>query len=169
MLVLVRVFVAVVMACALTCCGERIVALAPVPSGPRVAVVATHQLCPFGRRLSRRRCRRIARYVELVALAHFFDALWAWDNPPSPGFRSWECVAGAETRPPHYGTTGSHYSSAFGMLNQAIRDRADNPASAARILAGVASPGEERRAAWREDLAFGPAAWGVLTRAKCAT
>jgi hypothetical protein len=107
--------------------------------------------------------------LRRAQLAAFFAALWAWDNPPSPGFVSWACVADAETVPPHYGVHGSHYSSAFGMLNQAIRDRADSPASAARILAGTATPGEERRAAWRELLRFGVGAWGVLTRAKCAT
>lgn len=113
--------------------------------------------------------RAFVRFVRLLALRAFYAALWAWDNPPSPGFVSWACVASSETVPPHYGVHGSEYSSAFGMMNQAVRDRADSPASAARILAGTATPGEERRAAWRELLAFGSGAWGALTRQKCAT
>lgn len=165
--------------CALAGCGERVVARSvdgrlvaastmlhverPFNVGHRVRSI---DLCPFGRRLSRRQCDAVAVYIGRVVLAEWFAAVWAWDHPPSPGFVSWDCVGTAETGNV-YSTHGSEYSGPFGMLNQAVRERADTPEVAARILAGTASPGEQRRAAWREDLAFGPGAWGVLTRAKC--
>lgn len=123
-------------------------------------------MCPFGRHLERRACAQVTRYVETLALVRFFAAIWAFDHPPAPGFVSWDCVGTAETGN-NYGAHGSQYSSAFGMLNGAVRERADDDQSAARIMAGTASAGEQRRAAWREDLAFGPGAWGLLTRAKC--
>lgn len=124
--------------------------------------------CVFGAELGPVDCAKVTAYVRLLELAAFYAALWAFDHPPSPGFSSWDCVAAAETGGV-VAAHGSQYSSEFGMLNQAVRDRADSPASASRILAGTATEGEERRAAWREDLAFGPGAWGVLTVAKCAT
>lgn len=128
---------------------------------------AAPPICLPGIRLERPTCARVLAFLRRLALGAFFAALWAWDNPPSPGFVSWDCVGTSETGNT-YGRHGPQYSSAFGMLNQAVRERADDPQSAARIMAGTATPGEERRAAWREDLAFGPGAWGVLTRAKCA-
>lgn len=113
----------------------------------------------------------VARAVSLVPPG-------AATVPPAPAppvtsyvtrnsFSSWQCVADAETSG-NWQAHGPQYSSAFGMLNEAVRERADSPASAARILAGTASHQEQIDAAERELARFGVGAWGVLTRAKCA-
>lgn len=107
-----------------------------------------------------------ARWIAAVhhdQLVAWWIAAWV---PPATPWSSWECVGTAETGL-DYRAHGPEYSSAFGMLNQAVRDRADSPASAARILAGIASSQEEIRAAWRETLAFGPHAWAPGTVARC--
>lgn len=150
------------------CTGRTFAGGAPAsrPTATATKIVKSRS-CVFGAELGPVDCAKVTAYVRLLELAAFYAALWAFDHPPSPGFSSWDCVAAAETGGV-VAAHGSQYSSEFGMLNQAVRDRADDPASAARILAGTATEGEERRAAWREDLAFGPTAWGALTVAKCA-
>lgn len=125
------------------------VASRPAPSDPSVA-----------RAEDRRRWLAAVHQNDLIA---WWVAAWV---PPSGPWTSWSCVADVETGS-DYRAHGRSYSSAFGMLNQAVRDRADTPASAARILAGTASSQEEIRAAWRETVRFGPGAWAPGTVARC--
>jgi hypothetical protein len=130
------------------------------PSVALVASVATPVTRVTARARDRRRWIAAVHHNELVA---WWVAAWV---PPSAPWVSWECVGIRETGL-RWDAHGAQYSSAFGMLNQAVRDRADSPASAARILAGTASSQEEIRAAWRETLAFGPGAWAPSTVAAC--
>lgn len=62
---------------------------------------------------------------------------------------------------------GSAYSSAYGVMNEAVRENS-SPAVAARILTGRATPAEQLRMAERIEARFGVRAWAEGTVALCA-
>lgn len=77
----------------------------------------------------------------------------------------WNCVAVAETGG-DFTMHGSSYSSAYGVMNEAVRENA--PAEvAARILAGTASPDEQLQMAQSIAARFGIDAWAPGTAARC--
>jgi len=78
----------------------------------------------------------------------------------------WACVALAETGA-NYTMHGSAYSSAYGVMNQAVRENS-SPDVAARILAGTASPGEQLTMAQSIAAKHGIHAWAAGTAARCA-
>lgn len=118
---------------------------------------------PSGRRQRIEFERTWRRWLEHLA----FEAWLAGLGPTTTGgFISWDCVATQESSA-DWTAHSSTYSSAFGMLNAAVRERADSPESAARILAGTASRLEQIHAASREVARFGVGAWGVRTVARC--
>lgn len=78
----------------------------------------------------------------------------------------WDCVAVAETGA-DFGMHGSSYSSAYGVMNQAVRENAP-PDVAARILAGSASKPEQLAMAQSIAARHGIDAWAASTVAKCA-
>lgn len=78
----------------------------------------------------------------------------------------WDCVARAETGG-NWQAHGSEYSSALGILNQAVREDAQTSAEAQRILTGTASRDEQVQVAEVILGRFGRTAWAWQTRAKC--
>lgn len=85
---------------------------------------------------------------------------------PTTSSWDWNCVAVAETGG-DWTAHGSAYSSALGVMNEAVRENA-TPDVAARILSGTASRQEQIDMAQRIYDRFGPTAWGTLTVEKCA-
>ena len=110
------------------------------------------------------RCSPEAR----AAFRHFL-AEHAYDAPVVSSLYSdatWWRVAVCETGGDVH-MHGSVYSSAFGVLNEAVREEADDDASASRILAGSASYDEQLRMAKREANRYGITAWAWGTL-RCA-
>ena len=85
--------------------------------------------------------------------------------PESSSTWDWDCVALHETGA-DWTAHGSSYSSALGVMNQAVRENA--PADvAARILAGTASRQEQIDMAQGIVNRFGVNAWAASTVAYC--
>jgi hypothetical protein len=78
----------------------------------------------------------------------------------------WDCVATAETGG-DYTAHGPSYSSAYGVMNEAVRENAPVDV-AARILRGSASPSEQLAMAQSIAAKHGIRAWAPGTVAMCA-
>lgn len=78
----------------------------------------------------------------------------------------WPCVAEAETGS-DFSMHGSSYSSAYGVMNEAVRENAP-PDVAARILAGTASPAEQLAMAESIAARHGLQAWAPSTYERCS-
>ena len=77
----------------------------------------------------------------------------------------WSCIAAAETGT-NWHMVGSTYSTAFGMVNDIIRQYG-TPQEQADVFSGTASPSEQVDIASRFAAQNGFGGWGVLTREKC--
>jgi hypothetical protein len=77
----------------------------------------------------------------------------------------WDCVAVAETGA-DYTMHGSAYSSAYGVMDQAVRENAP-PDVADRILAGTATKEEQLAMAQSIARKFGLQAWARSTYERC--
>ena len=78
----------------------------------------------------------------------------------------WACVSVAETGG-DFTAHGSSYSSAYGVMNEAVRENAP-PDVAERILNGTASPSEELAMAQSVAAKHGFNAWAPSTVARCS-
>lgn len=79
----------------------------------------------------------------------------------------WDCVAIAETGG-NFHMHGSAYSSAYGIMNEAVRENA-TPEVASRVLNGTASKDEQLAIAEAIARRFGfRQSWGWLTVQKCS-
>ncbi len=86
--------------------------------------------------------------------------------PAAASSTDWSCVAMRETGA-DYSMHGSSYSSAFGVMNQAVRENSP-PDVAERILAGTASESEQLAMAQSIEARFGIDAWAPSTAAACS-
>lgn len=84
---------------------------------------------------------------------------------PASSSWDWDCVATAETGG-DWSMHGSRYSSALGILNEAIRENASEEV-AARILSGTASRDEQIAVGDALVRRFGVGAWARSTVEKC--
>ena len=91
--------------------------------------------------------------------------LWFSQHPEVTAF-DWDCVANAETGGDFH-MHGSHYSSAYGVMNQAVRENAP-PEIANKILSGTATPTEQLKMAEEIVVKFGVNAWAKGTVKRCA-
>jgi hypothetical protein len=79
---------------------------------------------------------------------------------------NWTCIAEAETGG-DWTMHGSNYSTALGILNQAVRENA-TPEVAARVFAGTASRAEQIAIGESIVRKFGIRAWAPSTVRKCS-
>lgn len=159
----VRVPAAAVVTSALIACGLP-------PSGPHVTQVVSSRPVsarPAARpalalhRLTAAQRAAFRRWIRAVVLARWLDALRiAHENR-----YDWECISIAETGG-DWTAHGPSYSSALGVMNQAVRENSP-PDVAARILAGTASRAEQITMASRIADRFGIDAWAASTVARC--
>lgn len=91
------------------------------------------------------------------------------ESPPTTpavnGF-DWSCVATAETGA-DFSAHGPSYSSAYGVMDEAVRENAP-PDVAARIIDGTASAAEQLAMAESVEAKHGMRAWAPGTVARCA-
>ena len=92
--------------------------------------------------------------------AHSTPTVRPW-NTPSPEW--WAALAQCETGT-RWDWHGPIYSSAYGIINDGIRQFAPSSDSVTRILAGVASADEQTVTAQALYDQHGPSAWGCTSR-----
>lgn len=87
------------------------------------------------------------------------------ESVPAAASLDWDCVARVETGT-DFTMHGPSYSSAYGVMDAAVRENA-SPPIAERILAGTAAPSEQLAVAQRIEREHGPHAWASATVARC--
>lgn len=98
------------------------------------------------------------RWIIGIWFARYLDGLWWTDG------YNWRALATCETGQ-DWQMTGTVYSSAFGIMNEAVRENA-TPGIAARILAGRGSPLEQLGVAVSIERKHSIRSWGCWAAAE---